>query len=221
MKTNIARLHFITSPSEKHNILSQIQQVVMGGGNWIQLRMKEEAEKEVEKTAVQALSFCMDNGAKLIINDRVELAARIGADGVHLGKEDMAPTEAREILGPQAVIGGTANTFEDIKRLVSQGVDYVGLGPFRFTGTKKKLSPVLGIEGYEQIIQQCEQNNIHIPIIAIGGLTPEDFNELFDAGIYGVALSSYINQQDQPGASTLELLKTIGKLSSSNWRRKH
>nr|WP_321450605.1 thiamine phosphate synthase [uncultured Carboxylicivirga sp.] len=221
MKTNIARLHFITSPSDKHDILSQIKQVVMGGGNWIQLRMKEESEEVVEKTAFQALSFCMDSGAKLIINDRVKLAARIGADGVHLGKEDMSPAEAREILGSQAIIGGTANTFEDIKKLVAQGVDYIGLGPFRFTGTKKKLSPVLGIEGYLNIIQQCEESNIHIPIIGIGGLTPDDFSELFNAGIYGVALSSYINQKDQPGATTLDLLKTIGKLSSSAWLKKH
>nr|WP_319399881.1 thiamine phosphate synthase [uncultured Carboxylicivirga sp.] len=221
MKTNIARLHFITSPSDKHDILSQIKQVVMGGGNWIQLRMKEESEEVVEKTAFQALSFCMDSGAKLIINDRVKLAARIGADGVHLGKEDMSPAEAREILGSQAIIGGTANTFEDIKKLVAQGVDYIGLGPFRFTGTKKKLSPVLGIEGYLNIIQQCEESNIHIPIIGIGGLTPDDFSELFNAGIYGVALSSYINQKDQPGAITLDLLKTIGKLSSSAWLKKH
>ncbi len=217
MSTSIARLHFITSPSEKHGVMSQIEQVVMGGANWVQLRMKDEAEEEVEKTAIKALSFCMDNGARLIINDRVELVAKIGADGVHLGKEDMTPSEARQILGPQAIIGGTANTFNDVERLVAQGVDYIGLGPYRFTSTKKKLSPVLGIEGYQSIIEQCKSKGITIPIIAIGGLEPDDFKGLFDAGVHGIALSSYINQKEQPGAITLELLQTIGKLCSATW----
>lgn len=221
MSTSISRLQFITSPSSKHGIMSQIEQVVLGGCNWVQLRMKNEDEKEVEKTALLAFSFCMDNDAKLIINDRVELAARIGADGVHLGKKDMPPSEARQILGPQAIIGGTANTFEDIQELVKQGVDYIGLGPYRFTSTKQNLSPVLGIESYQQIIAQCKEAQIDVPIIAIGGLETEDFKGLFNAGVHGVALSSYINQKDQPGAATLEIMVKIGQLSSTNWMRTH
>ena len=189
----------------------------MSGGNWIQLRMKDETESEIEQMATQALSFCMQHEATFIMNDHVHLAAKIGADGVHLGKQDMAPDKAREILGPQAIIGGTANTFEDIKRLVQQGVDYIGLGPFRYTETKKNLSPVLGNAGYQSIFDACKKEGISVPVVAIGGLTPEDFPELFQTGVYGVALSSYITKHEQPGAATLDLLQSIGKCSSANW----
>ncbi|MCG8581121.1 MAG: thiamine phosphate synthase [Bacteroidales bacterium] len=218
---SISRLHFITSPS-KQSYMEQIQSVVMGGANWVQLRMKEDPIEEIEKTAVEALSFCMDHDATFIMNDHVEIAAKIGADGVHLGKNDMSPDKAREILDPQAIIGGTANTFEDIKRLVESGVDYIGLGPFRFTETKKNLSPVLGTEGYKAIIDKCKEAGINnIPVIAIGGLVPDDFQELFQTGVHGVAISSYITKNEQPGAVTLDLLQKIGKLSSANWTKFH
>ncbi|MCU4156784.1 thiamine phosphate synthase [Carboxylicivirga sp. A043] len=219
-KKSISRLHFITSPS-KQSYMEQIKSVVMGGANWVQLRMKEEPFEVIEKTAIEAMSYCLDNGVTFIMNDHVEIAARIGAEGVHLGKNDMSPDKARDILGPQAIIGGTANTFEDIKHLVSLGVDYIGLGPFRFTETKKNLSPVLGIEGYQNIIDQCKAEGIHIPIIAIGGLVPDDLEKLFQTGIHGVAISSYITKNEQPGAVTLDLLQKIGQYSSANWTRFH
>lgn len=221
MHKPISRFQFITSPSNKHSYIDQVKAVIMGGGNWVQLRMKDDKPEDIEQTAIQARNFCMEYDATLIINDHVELAATIGANGVHLGKNDMAPDKAREILGPQAIIGGTANTFDDIKRLAEQGVDYIGLGPYRHTATKKNLSPTLGIEGYKNIFEQCKLANIKIPIIAIGGLTPDDFKELFNIGIHGVALSSYITKQDQPGAATLELLELIGKYSSVNWAKHH
>lgn len=217
-KKNISRLHFITSPS-KHSYLEQIKAVVLGGGNWVQLRIKDASVEKIEQLAVEAMSYCMDNGATFIINDHVEIAAKIGADGVHLGKNDMSPDQAREILGPQAIIGGTANTFEDIQSLVNMGVDYIGLGPFRFTETKKNLSPILGTKGYQSIIDQCKDAGISIPIIAIGGIVPDDFRELFKTGIHGIAISSYISQNEQPGAVTLQLLEEIGKCSSANWTK--
>ena len=215
MKRPLPRLQFITSPSRQHSCADRIKAVVMGGCNWIQLRMKEKPTEEIEQVALEVMGFCMDNGATFILNDHVELAAKLGADGVHLGKHDMAPDKARDILGPQAVIGGTANTFEDIKRLAEQGVDYIGLGPSRFTETKKNLSPVLGIEGYRNVIDSCKKEGIRIPIIAVGGLQPADFPQLFATGIHGVALSSYIAQNEQPGAATLDLLHLIGQCSSA------
>ncbi|MBK3518851.1 thiamine phosphate synthase [Carboxylicivirga marina] len=219
-KKTISRLHFITSPSHQ-SYMEQIHSVVLGGGNWVQLRMKDEATETIEKVAVEAMSYCLDNGVTFIMNDHVEIAAKIGADGVHLGKNDMSPDKAREILGPQAIIGGTANTYKDVKQLVAMGVDYIGLGPFRFTETKKNLSPTLGTEGYQSIIDKCKAEGITIPIIAIGGLKADDLSELFDTGIHGVAISSYITSNEQPGVVTLELLQKIGKYSSANWTKFH
>jgi thiamine-phosphate pyrophosphorylase len=142
--------------------------------------------------------------AKLIINDNVTLAHEILADGVHLGKTDMKPDEARSILGENFIIGGTANTFDDIYFLQSEEVDYIGLGPFRFTTTKEKLSPILGIEGYERIIKKCREENVSIPIIAIGGIKSEDVRELIKVGVYGVAVSSAINLSNNIGFSVKE-----------------
>ena len=93
--------------------------------------------------------ICRKYNATLILNDHVHLVKEIGANGVHLGKSDMSPVKARELLGSNYIIGGTANNMEDIRQLHKSGVDYIGLGPFRFTRTKKNLAPILGIEGYK------------------------------------------------------------------------
>ena len=91
--------------------------------------MKEASQEEVLRTGLRLRTLCDEYGAKLIVDDHVELVERIGADGVHLGKHDMAPDEARKLLGPDRIIGGTANTAEDVERLIGLGVDYIGLGP--------------------------------------------------------------------------------------------
>ena len=104
----------------------------------------------------------------------MELVKQIGADGVHLGKLDMPIKEARERLGKDFIIGGTANTFEDIRQHAADGADYIGCGPFRFTTTKQKLSPILGLDGYHSILTQMREKGITIPVVAIGGITRED-----------------------------------------------
>ncbi|TAJ11564.1 thiamine phosphate synthase [Marinilabiliaceae bacterium JC017] len=219
MQKQIAKLHFITTYNPGKSHLDQVREYCAGGGNWVQLRMKEATAGEVEVMARKCLSVCMDFQAKLIINDHVDVAAKVGADGVHLGKNDMSPAEARQIQGDHMIIGGTANTFEDIQRLVSQGVDYIGLGPYRFTTTKKNLSPVLGLEGYQAIIKQCSEAGISIPVVAIGGLGPDDLKGLFTAGVHGVAISSYLVNQEQMGIATIQLLEQIGRHSSANWMK--
>ena len=116
------------------------------------------------------------------------------ADGVHLGKQDMPPAEARALLGPGFIIGGTANTFADIERLAVAGVDYIGLGPFRFTTTKQNLSPVLGLAGYADLLAQCRAAAINIPLIGIGGITLPDVAPLLGLGLHGVAVASAITK---------------------------
>ncbi len=215
MKKPISKLHFITYQNIEKTPSQQVTEYCAGGGSWVQLRLKDLSKEEVRVEAIKCFQICMEAQATFIINDFVELAAEIGADGVHLGKSDMSVAEAREVLGPTKIIGATANTFEDIVSHVQNGADYIGLGPYKFTGTKKNLSPILGAEGYNSIIEKCKKAGINIPIIAIGGIEPDDLQDLFATGIYGIAQSSYIAQSENIGLSTLELLQQVGKLYST------
>lgn len=204
-------LQFITHTTERYDFLTGALRVLEGGCRWIQLRMKEAAENEVIDTAVQLKEACRRCGARLIIDDYVEIARMVGADGVHLGKNDMAPDAARKILGPEYIIGGTANTMDDMVRLAGLGVDYIGLGPFRFTSTKKNLSPILGLGGYRNIMEQCRSAGIDIPVVAIGGIEIDDIRDIMATGVSGVALSGMLLRAEDTARQTekvLEILKS-------------
>ena len=134
-------LQFITHPSDRYSIAEEVQMAIEGGCRWIQLRMKDASDEEVRQTALDIIPMCQETDTFLIIDDRVSVVNDLKVSGVHLGKDDMNPLEAREILGPHAIIGITANTAEDIIKYKGKDVDYIGLGPFHFTTTKKKLAP--------------------------------------------------------------------------------
>jgi thiamine-phosphate pyrophosphorylase len=153
----ISKLHYITQDLADHSHSALAEQACIAGVDWVQLRIKNKTFDDQVIIANETAEICQKYNAKLIINDNVKLAKEVNADGVHLGKTDMEPAEARRILGNDFIIGGTANTFEDIIRLVQSGVEYIGLGPFRFTSTKENLSPILGIEGYKNIMKKCRE----------------------------------------------------------------
>jgi len=188
----ISKLQYITQEVAGRTHAQLAEEACAGGVDWVQLRVKNKSQSEWKKIALETLAVCKKHNAKLIINDNVALVKEICADGVHLGKEDISTAEARKILGNNFIIGGTANTFEDVKMRAAAGVDYIGLGPFRFTSTKEKLSPILGIQGYTAITNQCREQKISIPIISIGGITANDVDEILKTGIYGVAVASMI-----------------------------
>ena len=169
-----------------------------GGCRWVQLRMKDASEEELKNTAIRVQDLCRQYGATFIIDDHVDLVKQIGADGVHLGKLDMPIKEARERLGKGFIIGGTANTFEDIRQHVADGADYIGCGPFRFTTTKQKLSPILGLDGYRSILAQMKEEGLSIPVVGIGGITSEDIPALKAVGLSGIALSGGILKAGNP-----------------------
>lgn len=196
----ISNVHYITDSTQG------LEPLLKAGLNWVQLRVKNRTEKEIYNIADSFVALCEKYKAFSIINDYPQLAKRVGADGVHLGKSDMSPAEARALLGKDFIIGGTANTFEDVEGLYEAGVDYIGLGPLRFTETKKNLSPVLGLEGYAEIMQSCQANSIRIPMIAIGGVTFEDLEALYDLGLNGVAVSSAIRKAQNPAAAVKQFL---------------
>ena len=201
-------VQFITHYTERYSHLDSVRIALEGGCRWIQLRMKEASPENILPIAKEAMNLCRKYDATFIIDDYVELAKQIGADGVHLGKNDMPITEARKTLGKDFIIGGTANTFEDIQMLYKAGADYIGCGPFRFTTTKKNLSPILGLEGYQQIISQMKENNISLPLIAIGGITKKDIPSLMQTGINGIALSGSILRAENPIEEMKEIIQT-------------
>ncbi len=190
----ISKFQYITQDTEEYSHIELVDLACKAGIDWIQLRMKYSDEEVFFETAIQAKSICDKHNARLIINDNVQIAKNVGAHGVHLGKNDISPIEAKKILGKKFVIGGTANTYYDIVNLCKQNIDYIGLGPYRFTKTKRELSPILGIEAYRAIIERCTYNSINKPIVAIGGIVENDFKLLADTGLYGVAVSSMINK---------------------------
>ncbi len=202
-------LQFITHYTEKYSYLDSARMALEGGCRWIQLRMKDAGKEEILPIATEIRKLCNDCGAIFIIDDHVELVRQLGADGVHLGKNDMPVDEARKILGPDIIIGGTANTIEDIIRLHKQGADYIGCGPFRFTTTKKNLSPILGLDGYKSIVLKMKELGITLPIVAIGGITVEDIPAVMGTGVSGIALSGAILGAPDPVEMTARIIETI------------
>lgn len=193
-------VQFITHCTETLSYEQSALLALEGGCKWIQLRMKGASDEEAEPIARRLLEACRKAGATFVLDDRVELCQKIEADGVHLGKNDMPVDEARGLLGEGFLIGGTANTLDDIRRLRRQSADYVGLGPFRFTTTKERLAPTLGLEGYRAIMQGWHEENLRIPVCAIGGIEPADVMPLLDAGVQGVAVSGAVMRAADPAA---------------------
>jgi thiamine-phosphate pyrophosphorylase len=195
----ISKLQFITTSA------ALAEQACIGGVDWIQLRLKNTPYDEYRAVALEVQAVCKQFNAAFIINDNVMLAYNIQADGVHLGREDMPPDSARQLIGDNFIIGATANTLEDITYLATKPINYIGLGPFRYTSTKQNLSPVLGIEGYNNIFESIRQQQLNTPpIIGIGGITNIDIPGLLTTGLYGLAVSGAIaNANDIATAARL------------------
>ena len=207
MLTHNSRLQFITHYTEKYSYVDSARIALEGGCRWIQLRMKDADASTLEETALIVQRMCKDYGATFIIDDHVSLVKKIKADGVHLGKNDMPIAEARQLLGNSFIIGGTVNSLEDVRAtLQSATPDYFGCGPFRFTSTKKNLAPILGREGYRNILQGMKEAGIHIPLVAIGGIGKEDIPELLESGVHGIALSGSILRAENPVEEMKEII---------------
>ena len=212
MRLNNYRLQFITHHNERYSYTDSARIALEGGCRWIQLRMKEVSETLFEETAIAVQKMCRAHGATFIVDDNVLLAKRIGADGVHLGKSDMPISEARKILGEDIIIGGTVNSFEDIvTTLQTTAPDYFGCGPYRYTTTKQNLAPILGIEGYSEIVRKMRMHHINIPIVAIGGITKSDIPAILSCGADGIALSSGILGAENPINEMVEIADIIYK----------
>lgn len=191
--TERCRLQFITHYNDAYSYVDSARLALEGGCRWIQLRMKGADDYALEETALVVQKICKDYDATFIIDDNVFIARKINADGVHLGRNDMPLAEARRILGEGFIIGSTINSFDDLSSVLKDSrPDYFGCGPFRFTSTKKNLAPVLGYEGYREVVRRMREAGVHIPIVAIGGIRKDDIPQLLECGVDGIALSGSI-----------------------------
>lgn len=204
-------LYFITMDAAPIGPVEQVTLACRAGIRMVQLRMKDAPDAEFLRVAMQVKQICEGHGCLLVINDRAEIAATVGADGLHVGKEDLAVRDARRILGEGKIIGGTANTLEDIRAHFRNGADYVGLGPYRFTTTKKKLSPILGAEGFRRVLEGMASEHLAGKVYGIGGICAADVSALLDAGLFGVAFSGMLLQASDPAGLVTELETAIRK----------
>ena len=189
----IDSLQYITQNHPDFTHAQLCERACESGVKWIQLRMKGASESIYLNEALKCREITLKYNAKLIINDNVKIAKQVSADGIHVGLEDLPVKEVRSLLGNKVIIGGTANTFSDVIKHVEEGADYIGVGPFKFTETKKNLSPILGLKGYGLIVENMEMNNIKIPVIAVGGIDESDVSAIRNLGIHGIAVSGLIS----------------------------
>ena len=202
-------LQFITHRNGRYDEISGTRAVLEGGCRWVQLRMKDAPDEEFLRVGREVGRLCREYGATFLVDDRVHLVSELGADGVHLGKHDMPVSEARRLLPAGTTIGATANTFEEIARAAAAGADYIGLGPFRFTETKRNLSPILGLEGYRAIFERCRAAGITLPVVAIGGITAADVAAILATGATGIALSGALLGAEDPAEETRKIMKIL------------
>lgn len=211
----IGKLQYISQQTGNLSHPEAIRRALAAGCDWVQLRVKNEPESTVLSLAQEVKKMCVSYGAKLIINDFPEVAQAVGADGLHLGLADRPLSVARAIVGTHVIIGGTANTLADVRRRVAEGADYVGLGPFRFTQTKEKLSPVLGLAGYRTLLQKLQAEGIAIPIIAIGGIGVTDVEALLETGVHGIAVSGALTHAADPACFVRQVQQSLGRIVKS------
>lgn len=202
-------IQFISHYTDQYSYLDSIRLALEGGCRWVQLRMKDASIQDFLRIGKEVRRLCDSYQATFILDDHVELVREIGADGVHLGKKDMPVAEARKTLGNDCIIGGTANTFDDVKRHYEASANYIGCGPFRFTTTKQGLAPVLGLEGYRSIIAQMSAEGIDLPMVAIGGITAEDIPAIMQTGVSGIALSGAVLRAADPVAEMKRLTEIV------------
>lgn len=200
------RLQFITHQTSRISTVEGARLALEGGCRWIQLRMKNASTDQLLSAGNEIADMCRRYKATFIIDDHVELVNTIHAHGVHLGLNDMPVSQARALLGPSKIIGATANTLTHMNSATAAGADYIGLGPFRFTHTKTNLSPILGLDGYRNLLSAYTGS---LPVVAIGGITEADLPSLLSTGISGVALSSTILSDPDPSLRTASIMSNL------------
>ena len=203
-----SKLQYISQGSTPEEQFYNINSTLDAGCKWIQLRFKNCEKKQLINLTEKIKKLCSLYNSTLIINDNVDIAKIADIHGVHLGLKDMPVRTAREILGEDKIIGGTANTLIDVLTRINEGCNYIGIGPYRFTTTKEKLSPVLGLDGINRIMNTLTIEQRNVPVYAIGGIQHGDIDDILKTGVYGVAISGLITLSNNK-KETIEILNSL------------
>ncbi len=203
----LGRLHVITDEVLQSRLShAEVATLALAGGaDAVQYREKRQlVTRELVATARGVVAACRAAGGTSIIDDRADVAAAVGATGIHLGRDDLEVKVARQLLGDGFLIGGTANSLEEARRVFATPVDYVGIGPVFGTASKANPAPVMGLEVLASI---CSESPV--PVIAIGNITADRVESVLDTGAYGVAVLSGITCAPDPTAAAREYAARI------------
>jgi len=210
MKKYISKFHYLTQDLPGYSHSAQAQAACENGANWIQYRCLTKPDSELLEEIHQIAAICDDWGATLIVTDHYHLLDQADIQGVHIEDMNADFAAVRKSIGHEKTLGASANTIGDILRIRdSLAVDYIGCGPFTVTHTKPNDYPLLGTAGYSEITTLMKNAGIDIPLLAVGGITIDDIEELISAGVYGVALSAAVNLAENPGRAFREIYKKL------------
>lgn len=199
MKKFIEKLHFITHDIDQFTHVAQAQIACEAGAKWIQYRCLSKNDGELLKDIHMIADICDDWGATLIVTDHIHLHGKADIQGFHI--EDMSANfrKIREQVGEACTLGGSSNTIENLIRLAQEGADYAGFGPFANTTTKPNSYPYISFQAYQAAVEHLDKQGLDLPVLAVGGVSLEDADNLMDTGIYGIAVSSAVTGSDDPG----------------------
>jgi thiamine-phosphate pyrophosphorylase len=202
----IGKLHVITDTvlQDRFSHTDLTAMAISGGADTIQFRMKEGSTKEMINTALQMKKMCSEAGVTFIVNDRIDVAIAADADGVHLGQDDFPVSLARNLLGNDKIIGGSAGNILEARKCLNEGVDYIGFGPIYATTSKHDAGPACGNDLMKRVARE-----IPLSFIAIGGVDVENVPEVMETGAYGIAVISAVCCREDPVHATRMLRKSI------------
>jgi thiamine-phosphate pyrophosphorylase len=198
----IGSLHVLTDTllQTRFSPVELTELAIAGGADTIQFRQKTGATREMIRIASHLQAICRRAGVTFVVNDRLDVALASQSDGVHLGQDDFPIPLARRLLGPEALIGGSASTLEEARKCLLEGADYIGFGPVFPTTSKDDAGPVSGLALLEQVVRE-----IPLPIIAIGGIIGANIKSVMQAGAYGIAVISAVCCHKDPREATESL----------------
>jgi len=202
----VGRLHVLTDARGGPEALAVVAAAVGAGAPVVQVRHKDCTDRALYEFAARVVEICRAGDARCIVNDRVDVALAVGADGTHLGADDLPVAAARRVAGPGHLLGGTARNPRQARELVAAGADYLGVGPVYPTATKTGLPDPMGPAGIAAVAEAVE-----VPVIAISGVTAAHVGELLAAGAWGVAVVGAVSGADDPAAATHRLLEELGR----------